>query len=264
MYGNGYVKGAFDMTNRYNAGDWRQYYFDVKDPSINTASISISWKDQDSNFSVFMIDPQGRIIQTNVPSGVFGQLMDWPTSDWLGTTPFSEGGGFYPVKNKDNTSTILSSPINQTGTYTLLLHSTLFGGKSTTEPFTVLAKFSSMNADEQPTEMVLPTNHVNDTIDLPINSHDGVNSTKHYTDNKEFVPDDKSKILEGENQLKTESTDNAGTKSFDKASEITQTISIIPNKFDFNFALLIFALVFAIGIALFIILSNKSQKSRKN
>ena len=264
MYGNGYVKGAFDMTNRYNAGDWRQYYFDVKDQSINTASISISWKDQDSNFSVFMIDPQGRIIQTNVPSGVFGQLMDWPTSDWLGTTPFSEGGGFYPVKNKDNTSMILSSPINQTGTYTLLLHSTLFGGKSTTEPFTVLAKFSSMNADEQPTEMVLPTNHVNDTNDLSINSHDGVNSTKYYADNKEFVPNNKSKILEGANQLQIKSTDNAGTKSFDKASGITQTISIIPSKFDFNFALLIFALVFAIGIALFIILSNKSQKSRKN
>ena len=36
MYGNGYVKGSFDMTNRYNAGDWRQYYFDVKDQSINT------------------------------------------------------------------------------------------------------------------------------------------------------------------------------------------------------------------------------------
>ncbi|MBI3842727.1 MAG: S8 family serine peptidase, partial [Thaumarchaeota archaeon] len=31
LYGNGYVGGAFDMVNRYNAGDWRQYYFDVQD-----------------------------------------------------------------------------------------------------------------------------------------------------------------------------------------------------------------------------------------
>ncbi|NDF25692.1 MAG: peptidase S8, partial [Thaumarchaeota archaeon] len=107
LYGNGYVKGAFDMTNRYNAGDWRQYYFDIKDPSIDTASINISWKDQDTNFSAFMIDPQGRIIQSNVPSGAFGNLLDWPTSDWLGATPFSEGGGFYPVKNKDATSSLL-------------------------------------------------------------------------------------------------------------------------------------------------------------
>ena len=31
LYGNGYVKGAFDMTSRYMAGDWRQYYFDIQD-----------------------------------------------------------------------------------------------------------------------------------------------------------------------------------------------------------------------------------------
>ncbi|WKT58730.1 hypothetical protein QVH35_05150 [Candidatus Nitrosotenuis chungbukensis] len=93
MYGNGYVKGAFDMINRYNAGDWRQYYFDVENPKITSASIEMSWKDPDTNFSVFVVDPQGKIIQSNVPPGVFGQLIDWPTSDWLGTSIFSEGGG---------------------------------------------------------------------------------------------------------------------------------------------------------------------------
>ena len=51
IYGNGYVKGAFDMTNRYNAGDWRQYYFDITDHTIDTGSIDISWKDADTNFS---------------------------------------------------------------------------------------------------------------------------------------------------------------------------------------------------------------------
>ena len=54
--------------------------------------------------------------------------MNWPSSDWLGTSPFSQGGGFFPVKNKDATSTVLYVPINQTGTYSLLAHSTLFGG----------------------------------------------------------------------------------------------------------------------------------------
>ena len=104
LYGSGYVKGAFDMVNRYNAGDWRQYYFDIEDSTINAASIDVSWKDPDTNFSVFVIDPQGRLVQTNMPPGVFGHLLDWPTSDWLGTSSFSEGGGFYPVKNKDSTS----------------------------------------------------------------------------------------------------------------------------------------------------------------
>ncbi len=74
------------MVNRYNAGDWRQYYFDIEDSTINAASIDISWEDEDTNFSVFFIDPQGRIVQTNVPAGVLGHFSNWPTGDWLGVT----------------------------------------------------------------------------------------------------------------------------------------------------------------------------------
>jgi hypothetical protein len=144
LYGSGYTKGAFDMVNRYMAGDWRQYYFDIQNESINSASIELSWITDDTNLAVFVMDPSGKIIQTNVPSGVFGHFLGWPSLDWLGNSPFSQGGGFYPVKNKDNTSTVLYAPINQTGTYTLLTHSTLFGGSSTTEPITLAAKFSNI------------------------------------------------------------------------------------------------------------------------
>ena len=132
LYGNGYVKGAFDMANRYMAGDWRQYYFGIQDESINSAAIELSWTSDDTNIAVFVMDPFGQIVQTNVPSGVFGHFLEWPSLDWLGTSIFSQGGGFFPVKNKDNTSTVLYVPINQIGTYTLLIHSTLFGGNSTT------------------------------------------------------------------------------------------------------------------------------------
>jgi hypothetical protein len=52
------------------------------------------------------------------------------------------------VKNKDNTSTVLYVPLNQTGTYTVLTHSTLFAGNSTTEPITLTAKFTNMSSDE--------------------------------------------------------------------------------------------------------------------
>jgi len=147
LYGSGYTKGAFDMVNRYMAGDWRQYYFDIQNESINSASIELSWITDDTNLAVFVMDPSGNIIQTNVPSGVFGHFLGWPSLDWLGNSPFSQGGGFYPVKNKDDTSTVLYAPINQTGTYTLLTHSTLFGGISTTEPITLAAKFSNIPSD---------------------------------------------------------------------------------------------------------------------
>ncbi len=147
LYGNGYTKGAFDMVNRYMAGDWRQYYFDVQNEFINSAAIELSWVSDDTNLAVFVMDPSGKIIQTNVPSGVFGHFLGWPSLDWLGNSPFSQGGGFYPVKNKDNTSTVLYVPINQTGTYTLLIHSTLFGGQSTTEPISLAAKFTNISTE---------------------------------------------------------------------------------------------------------------------
>ena len=38
-YGNGFVKGAFDMTNRYMSGDWRQYFLDINDKTINSGAI---------------------------------------------------------------------------------------------------------------------------------------------------------------------------------------------------------------------------------
>ena len=147
LYGNGYTKGAFDMVNRYMAGDWRQYYFDVQNEFINSAAIELSWDSDDTNLAVFVMDPSGKIIQTNVPSGVFGHFLGWPSLDWLGNSPFSQGGGFFPVKNKDNTSTVLYVPINQTGTYTLLTHSTLFGGNSTTEPISLAAKFTNISTE---------------------------------------------------------------------------------------------------------------------
>ena len=146
LYGNGYTKGAFDMVNRYMAGDWRQYYFDVQNDFINSAAIELSWIADDTNLAVFVMDPSGKIIQTNVPSGVFGEFLGWASLDWLGNSPFSQGGGFFPVKNKDNTSTVLYVPINQTGTYTFLTHSTLFGGSSTTEPITLAAKFTNISS----------------------------------------------------------------------------------------------------------------------
>ena len=160
LYGNGFTKGAFDMSNRYMAGDWRQYYFDIQNDLVDTAIIELSWNSDDTNFGVFVMDPFGKIIQTNVPSGVFGHFLGWPSLDWLGNSLFSQGGGFYPVKNKDYTSTVLHVPINQTGTYTLLTHSTLFGGNLITEPITLKAKFTNLSSEIIVSENVLPLDSI--------------------------------------------------------------------------------------------------------
>lgn len=164
MYGTGYTKGAFDMVNRYMAGDWRQFYFDVQDELINSAAIELSWEREDTNLSVFVMDPSGKIIQTNVPSGVFGHFLGWASLDWLGNSVFSQGGGFYPVKNKDDTSTVLYVPINQTGTYSIMARSTLFDGNSTTEPISFVGKFSNISKDLM-AESGLSTNQTTDLIE---------------------------------------------------------------------------------------------------
>jgi hypothetical protein len=90
------------------------------------------------------MNPAGKIISSNVQSGVFGHFMDWPSIDWLGNSLFSQGGGFFPVKNKDDFSTVLYIPINQTGTHTILTHTTLFAGDSVNEPLTLVAKFTDL------------------------------------------------------------------------------------------------------------------------
>ncbi|MFB3096478.1 MAG: S8 family serine peptidase [Nitrosopumilaceae archaeon] len=192
LYGPGFINGAFDMVNRYNAGDWRQYYFDIQDSTINAASIDISWEDEDTNFSVFFIDPQGRIVQTNVPAGVLGHFSNWPTGDWLGTTSFSQGGGFYPIKNKDKTSTVMFAPINQTGTYTLLMHSTLFGGNELAEPFDVATKFSTILPDETIPQILLDLpKFVSSMFNIePEIIEKNVDVIKFYLDGNEFEPTD--------------------------------------------------------------------------
>ena len=175
LYGNGYTKGAFDMSSRYMAGDWRQYYFDVQNELVNTAAIEISWELDDTNLAVFAMDPSGKIIQTNVPSGVFGHFDGWPSLDWLGNSAFSQGGGFFPVKNKDATSTVLYVPLNQTGTYTILTHSTLFAGNSTTEPITLAAKFTNISSEiimDSQNNLELESMIIDNTSDMISKSND--------------------------------------------------------------------------------------------
>ena len=224
LYGNGFTKGAFDMSNRYMAGDWRQYYFDIQNDLVDTAIIELSWNSDDTNFGVFVMDPSGKIIQTNVPSGVFGHFLGWPSLDWLGNSLFSQGGGFYPVKNKDNTSTVLNVPINQTGTYALLTHSTLFGGNSTTEPITLKAKFTNLSSD---------------TIS-----------------NSENIPPPKSIIVDTGNSTQLTEPDNS-TKEISDNDRVT-----IPNDTpdsDFEIGLIVGILVgIAIGITLLFIIRQKN------
>lgn len=136
LYSPGSVRGAFDMSGRYPSGDWRHHYLDIPD-GAGSALIEISWKSNNTNVGVFVADPSGAIIQTNMNAGVFDHFLDWPTSDWLGFGPLGEGGGFFPVKNWNDTTTVLQFPVGGPGTYSILSHVTLHGGESVNEEISV-------------------------------------------------------------------------------------------------------------------------------
>ncbi|HJU13334.1 MAG TPA: S8 family serine peptidase [Candidatus Nitrosotalea sp.] len=235
LFGNGYVGGGFDMANRYNAGDWRQYYFDVRDKTINTATMIFSWENPATNLSVFVVDPRGNIIQTNSPPGVLGQFQGWPSGDWLGpSTPFSEGGGFYPVKNKDATSTEVYAPINQTGVYSVLVHTTLYGGESVAEPLTMFAKFSTILPSESPPaiSMAVP-GVVNGTYKMvPRITGDGIEEEKYSLDSQAPVaigngtfPNATMNLPDGQHTLVITATDAVGHEA---SKEFSFTVDNTP------------------------------------
>jgi hypothetical protein len=147
---NGYVGGLFDMTSRYSAGDWRSYYFAVEDGTITSMALKISWPHNSTSISAMAFGPDGRMVASSVPSGVFQTFSGWPSNDWLGTTSFSQGGAFYFSQNAGENATVMHVPVNGTGVYSVLLHNTVFHGNSLYEPVQVEAKFSTLLPDGAP------------------------------------------------------------------------------------------------------------------
>ena len=140
-YSIGRVQGSFDMAGRYPAGEWRQHYVMVPE-GVDTAIVEISWLSNNTHVGVFVVDPAGKMIQTNTEPGVFGDLANWASSDWLGYAAFGEGGGFYPVRNWNDTATLISISTPEPGVYVILSHVSLHGGESLYEPIRVSARFS--------------------------------------------------------------------------------------------------------------------------
>jgi len=145
--------------------------------------------------------------------------LGWPTSDWLGTSSFSAGGTFYPLKNRDNTSTVLFAPINQTGTYTLLVHSTLFDGTSITEPISLAAKFTTIVPDEKPPEIMFEIpDLINKTFDiLPKIIEKNPDFVKYYLDGEEReqeqLPLRFGMLPDGKHDLRIHATDIVGKEA---------------------------------------------------
>ncbi|MEM4715269.1 MAG: S8 family serine peptidase [Candidatus Nitrosocaldus sp.] len=159
LYDHSVIAGAFDMLGRYNSGEWKYYHLNITDPSINALSMKLTWKSKWSSVDIFVVSPDGRIITTNVPGGVFKTFINWPSNDWLGRTRASDGGGFYPSQNNGENSTVLYVPVDSTGVYSVMLHTTLFSAEHDVyEPLQIEIKPAAIIPDLEPPRL---------TIDLP-------------------------------------------------------------------------------------------------
>lgn len=220
LYDNASITGSFNMLSRYTAGDWRYYHFNITDATINAINMKITWKNNWTSVNAMMTDPSGKIIASSVPAGVFKVFLGWPSNDWLGTTRYSEGGGFYPASNHGNTTTVLYVPVNSTGIHTLMLHTTLFHGKELMEPIMIESKFTTLLPDTKVPEMTIEfPEYVRDLVEIPIDIVDenledvtySINGSERVSlgENRTIILDTRS-MVEGYHRLSIVASDTVG------------------------------------------------------
>ncbi len=259
LYDNAAISGSFDMLSRYNAGEWRYYHFNVTDPTINALSLKISWRNNWTSVNAMVTGPSGKIVASSVPAGVFKVFLGWASNDWLGTTRFSEGGGFYPSQNQNKNSTVLYVPVNSTGIYTVMLHNTLFHGKSLKEPIIIETKPTTILPDMRPpTVSVEFPKYAKGVVSVPVDidkdkekladfsySLDGsapVNLKKNDT-----IVVDTTKLNEGFHSIDISVSDIVGHRVFKDITFVADNTKpqltvtsptdgdVVANKFDVNF-----------------------------
>jgi hypothetical protein len=127
LYSNGATYGATDFSWRYESGNWRAYQVQVTDPTVNEGSVKVQWTSPMTSINLLALDPQGRIVGSSVPPGLYKSLTRTfisfpiplpqasPSNDYLGYSYYNArgwGGGFAPSQDDGPTASILQFPIN--------------------------------------------------------------------------------------------------------------------------------------------------------
>ncbi len=184
MYDNGAVYGASDFAWRYESGNWRTYKLLVGDKGVNQGTVKVDWTNPSTSINLLVMDPEGKIIASSVPPGLFKSitrefiqlipLTASPSNDYLPTSGLSNlgwSGGFVPSQNNGPSSSILQFPINETGTYTIVVHNTVYSGLGPFERFVGTVEVNTvLPIQGSPSVKVgAPTTPVRGTIAMPVN-----------------------------------------------------------------------------------------------
>src|SRR5712691_1932769 len=184
MYDNGAVYGASDFAWRYESGNWRTYKLLVGDKGVNQGTVKVDWTNPSTSINLLVMDPEGKIIASSVPPGLFKSitrdfiqlipLTASPSNDYLPTSGLSNlgwSGGFSPSQNNGPSSSILQFPINETGVYTIVVHNTVYSGQGPFERFVGTVEVNTvLPIQGSPSVKVgFPTTPVRGTISMPVN-----------------------------------------------------------------------------------------------
>lgn len=204
LYSNGATYGATDFSWRYESGNWRAYQLVVTDPTVNQGMVKVQWVSPMTSINIFVLDPQGRIIGSSVPPGLYKSitrsfvqglpLTPSPSNDYL-QCPVSYGGyyipcpgwagGFAPSQNNGPTSSLLQFPINETGTYTIVVHNTVYSGLTPFERFVGEVELNTVAPIFAPPTLAVnaPTTPVRGTITIPVTVEgQGLSTTTYAVD----------------------------------------------------------------------------------
>ena len=199
LYSNGATYGATDFSWRYESGNWRAYQVAVTDPTVNQGTVRVQWSSPMTSINLLILDPLGRIVGSSVPPGLYKSLTrsgiqilplaSSPSNDYL-QCPTSFGGffvpcpgwagGFAPSQNDGPNSSILEFPVNQTGTYTVVVHNTVYSGLSPFERFVGEVEFNTIAPISSPPTLRVsaPTVPVKGVVSLFVNATgQGLSST---------------------------------------------------------------------------------------
>jgi len=116
LYDSYRVNGHFDWNWRYESGDWKQWIFNIQDREVVKTFVTCSWTETETDVDMFTINPLGFLTDASFSPYLESGRFQWKTR--TGTTED------YVVLDTN----WMFNPV--LGTYTVLLHNVLFGGKS--------------------------------------------------------------------------------------------------------------------------------------
>jgi Subtilase family/Bacterial Ig domain len=182
LYSNGAIFGAADFSWRYESGNWRAFHVDVTDPTVNQGTVKVQWNSSMTSLSLMVLDPQGRIVASSTPAGLYKSItrnfieLPYPllqpsgSNDYLGVSPYGIGwaGGFAPAQNEGPNSSVLAFPVNETGTYTVVVHNTVVSGSYPAEAFKGTVALSTVEPITTPpgVKVLVPTAPVRGVVDM--------------------------------------------------------------------------------------------------